>query len=227
MSKFERIVQVLGEDSFNKIQNKKVLLFGLGGVGGIVAECLVRSGIKRIGIVDGDVIEESNFNRQLIAIEGSQGTSKVELWSKRLKQINSDITCDEYNFFYKNETYDSIDFTKYDYIIDAIDDVDAKVEIIKRALDKKIRVISCMGTAKLLDANIGICDISETHDCPLARAVRTKLRKEGVSTGVSVVHSVGKKPTTCESAKLGSLIFVPLLAGSIMARQVIEWVINE
>lgn len=227
MSKFERIAQVLGEDSFKKIQSKSILLFGLGGVGGVVAECLVRSGISHIGIVDGDVIEDTNFNRQLIALEGNQGISKVELWSKRFQQINTDIVCDKYNFFYNQSTYSQIDFETYDYIVDAIDDVDAKVQIIKTALSKNKKVISCMGTAKLLNADIEICDISKTHDCPLARAVRRELRKEGVCTGVNVVQSVGKKPRTCESEKLGSLIFVPMQAGSIIARQIIEWVIND
>lgn len=227
MSKFERIVQVLGEETFKKIQGKSILLFGLGGVGGVVAECLVRSGIINIGIVDGDIVEESNFNRQLIAVDGSQGKSKVELWSKRLKQINDQILCDEYNFFYKEDTYNQIDFSKYDYIVDAIDDVDAKVWIIKRSIEEGIKVISCMGTAKLLDAKIEICDISKTHDCPLARAVRTKLRKEGVTTGVEVVQSLGVKQSTSELQKLGSLVFVPMQAGSIMAKKIIEWVINE
>ena len=131
--RFLRLKELIGKENYKKLKSAKVLLFGLGGVGGFVAECLARTGVGTIGLVDGDKVEESNFNRQLIAVDGSCGNFKSDLWYIRIKSINHNCSIDSYNFFYKPDTYDQINFEDYDYIIDAIDDVESKVEIIERA----------------------------------------------------------------------------------------------
>lgn len=223
--RFLRLKELIGKENYKKLKSAKVLLFGLGGVGGFVAECLARTGVGTIGLVDGDTVEESNFNRQLIAVDGSCGSFKSDLWYIRIKSINHNCSIDSYNFFYKPDTYDQINFEDYDYIIDAIDDVESKVEIIERAKRFNKKVISCMGTAKLINADIVVCDISKTHDCPLAKAVRLNLKKRGIEKGVPSVLAIGEDRV--KGVSLGSLIFVPTLAGNKIASQVVEWILNE
>ena len=215
--RFLRLKELIGEDGYNKLKSARVLLFGLGGVGGVVAECLSRTGIGKIG--------ESNFNRQLIAVDGSCEKFKTDLWSARIASINHNVTVTNYSFFYKPDTYEQINFEEYDYIIDAIDDVESKAEIIERAKKYNKKVISCMGTAKLINAEIILCDISKTYDCPLAKAVRLNLRKRGIENGVTTVMALGNERT--KGKALGSLIFVPMLAGNKVAAQVVEWILNE
>ena len=223
--RFLRLKELIGEDGYNKLKSARVLLFGLGGVGGVVVECLARTGVGKIGLVDGDKVEESNFNRQLIAVDGSCEKFKTDLWSARITSINHNVTVIKYSFFYKPDTYEQINFEEYDYIIDAIDDVESKAEIIERAKKCNKKVISCMGTAKLINAEIILCDISKTYDCPLAKAVRLNLRKRGIENGVTTVMALGNERT--KGKALGSLIFVPMLAGNKVAAQGVEWILNE
>ena len=163
--KFERIIPYYGKEKFETLQSKKVLVFGLGGVGGYVVDGLIRNGILNIGICDGDKVELSNFNRQIIALESNLNKQKVNAMEERILDINSDVNV-----------------TKYDLIIDCIDDVKAKIMIIEKAKLSNVEIISCMGTANKNDPNaFKIVDINQTSYCPLAKKVRTELKKKNIS----------------------------------------------
>jgi tRNA A37 threonylcarbamoyladenosine dehydratase len=180
--KFERIIPYYGKEKFETLQSKKVLVFGLGGVGGYVVDGLIRNGILNIGICDGDKVELSNFNRQIIALESNLNKQKVNAMEERILDINSDVNVTKYDFFVDENTINDIDFTKYDLIIDCIDDVKAKIMIIEKAKLSNVEIISCMGTANKNDPNaFKIVDINQTSYCPLAKKVRTELKKKNIS----------------------------------------------
>ena len=180
--KFERIIPYYGKEKFETLQSKKVLVFGLGGVGGYVVDGLIRNGILNIGICDGDKVELSNFNRQIIALESNLNKQKVNAMEERILDINSDVNVTKYDFFVDENTINDIEFTKYDLIIDCIDDVKAKIMIIEKAKLSNVEIISCMGTANKNDPNaFKIVDINQTSYCPLAKKVRTELKKKNIS----------------------------------------------
>ena len=232
MERFKRTVSLVGKDGFSKLNSKKVIVFGLGGVGSYIAEALVRSGVRKIAVVDSDVVAESNINRQLIALESTIGKLKTEVFYERAKDIYPDVLVKRYPIFYNEETADEIDLSLYDYVIDAIDTVTAKLMIIERAVALGKPVISCMGTGNKLDPTVfKVADISKTKYCPLARVMRRELSKRNINSGVKVLYSEEQALSPIadeESDKKGngiapaSISFVPSVAGLIIAGEVIK-----
>ena len=229
MDRFSRTINLIGDENFNKLTSKKVLLFGLGGVGGYVAEALVRTGVGAIDVVDGDSIARSNINRQLLALDSTVGQFKTSVFSDRAKQINPNVLVTEYPIFYSESNADVIDFSNYDYIIDAIDTVTSKLIIITKAINLGIPVLSCMGTGNKLDATaFKIADIKNTNYCPLARVMRRELKKRNIESGVKVLYSEEQpvKPTEGEVKGNGiapaSIAFVPSVAGLLIAGEVVK-----
>ena len=216
---FEREIGLIGEDKFKNIQRKKVMLFGLGGVGGYVAETLVRCGITKIGLCDFDVVSESNKNRQIIALDSTIGLKKVKALSERLKDINKDLIIEEYDFKIDETTIDNIPLD-YDYYIDAVDDVNAKILIIERAYFNNIKIISSMGTGNKLDpTKFKISKINQTKVCPLARAVRQRLKALNIFD-IPVLYSEEEVISTGFKTPQ-SIAFCPSVAGILIARYVI------
>ena len=231
MKAFSRVENLIGKESLNILQTSSVVLFGIGGVGGFVAEALVRSGIGEIAVFDSDVVDETNINRQLIATVDTIGKDKVEVIKQRLLSINPNLKIETYKVFYLPENASQFDLSKYDYIIDAVDTVSAKIEIISRAKVLGKKVISCMGTGgKLQIESLKVADISKTDGCPLARVMRRELKKRNICN-VKVVYSqegVKNNSQSVENEKNvpPSMIFVPATAGLYIAREVVLDIIN-
>ncbi len=237
----------MGEESLSCLKEKRVCLFGLGGVGGYAAEVLARSGIGAIDLVDSDRVSTSNRNRQIIALKSTEGLQKTSVLASRLKDINPSITLREHNVFFLPENADSFDFSAFDYVIDAVDTVSAKLEIIIRCKKSKTPVISSMGTGNKLDpTRFRVADIYETSICPLARVMRRELKKRGVEN-LKVVFSdeAPRKPISInayeDSAKTqetadfspgkraipGSVPWVPPAAGLILGGEVVMELIQN
>lgn len=215
---FERTARIIGEEGIDCLQDANVIIFGLGGVGGHVAEALARAGIGKMTLVDGDTVDPTNINRQIIATQNTVGKLKTSAMNERIKSINSDIQVREIPHIYSSEDRLSIKFDIYDYVIDAIDDVSAKTDIIIQAKKAGIPVISAMGTGnKLRPELLEIADIYKTEVCPLAKAMRKRLRQEGI-TDVKVVYS--REEPVVKSTPPGSISFVPGVAGLLMAGEV-------
>ena len=179
---FSRTAFLLGEEAMERLAKARVAVFGLGGVGGYVVEALARGGIGALDLVDNDTVSRSNINRQILATYATVGMPKVEAAKQRLLQINSELEIRTYQTFYTPATADEFDFSQYDYIVDAIDTVTGKLELISRAFAVNTPVISCMGTGNKLDASaFEVEDISKTTMCPLARVMRKELKKRGIS----------------------------------------------
>ncbi len=231
MNAFNRVENLIGKESLKILQSSSVALFGVGGVGGFVAEALVRSGIGEIAVFDSDVVDQSNINRQLIAMVDTIGKHKVEVIKQRLLSINPNLKIETYKVFYLPENASQFDLSKYDYIIDAVDTVSAKIEIISRAKALGKKVISCMGTGgKLQIESLKVADISKTDGCPLARVMRRELKKRNICN-VKVVYSQEGVKNNSQSAENEknvppSMIFVPATAGLYIAREVVLDLIN-
>lgn len=223
---FERTKMLLGEEGMARLKNARVAVFGVGGVGGYAVEALVRSGVGTIDIFDHDVVSVTNLNRQIIATRDTIGRYKVDVMKERALSINPDAVINAHNCFYMPDNADEYDFSVYDYIIDAIDTVTGKIEIIMRANEAGVKVISCMGTGNKLDASaFKVADIYKTSVCPLARVMRYELRKRGIKR-LKVVYSEekpiqGKSDTEAENAP-ASVVFAPAVAGMIAAGEVIK-----
>lgn len=223
-----RTEMMLGVKATRLLAEKHVAVFGVGGVGGYAAEALARAGIGHITLVDSDKVSPSNINRQIIALESTVGLPKVEVMKERMLDINKDITVTTHEAFYSEETRDNFDFNSYDYVVDAIDSVASKVDLIATAKSHSTPIISAMGAGKKLDpTRFRVSDISKTSVCPLARAVRISLKKLGI-TRLKVVFSdelptepPNDPPSTDERAP-GSVSFVPGVVGLIMAGEVIK-----
>lgn len=223
--RFSRTERVLGETNLNKLAKSKVLIFGIGGVGGHCVESLGRMGIGNITVVDGDEVDITNINRQLVAFESTVGRAKVDVIEERLLDINPNIKITKINKMYLPETRDEFDFGGYDYIVDAIDNVIAKLDIICRAKGKGIPVISAMGTGNKMEPTmLEVSDISKTSVCPLAKVVRKELRNRGIKN-VKVVFS--KEEPKVRAVPPGSVSFVPPVAGMIMASEVVKDIIDK
>lgn len=227
---FERTRMLLGESAVEKLNNSRVAVFGVGGVGGYVVEALVRSGIGEIDVFDKDTVSVSNINRQIIATQTTVGMPKVEAIKARAEEINPQVKVHTHEVFYLPENADDYDFSVYDYIVDAIDTVTAKIEIIKRAKTLNIPVISSMGTGNKLDpTRLEVADISKTEVCPLARIMRRELRVRGINH-LKVVYSKEEpiKSGIEENGKSvpGSVAFVPSVAGLIIAGEVVKDIIG-
>ena len=235
---FIRTQMLLGKEALDNLSNKKVAIFGVGGVGGYVCEALVRCGIGEFDIIDNDTVAESNLNRQIIALHSTIGRSKVEVMKERMQDINPSVKVNVHECFFLPENSDTFDFSKYDYVIDCVDTVTAKIEIIMKAKEAGVPVISSMGTGnKLNPAMLTVTDISKTQMDPLAKVMRRELKKRGVYK-LKVVYSEEKpiKPisdpnqnneeiSNNQSARRstpGSVSFVPSVAGLIIASEVVK-----
>lgn len=214
---------LIGQEKLDRLAGAKVLVFGVGGVGGYVCEALCRGGVGRIDIVDKDVVDVTNINRQIIATHETVGRPKVEVCRERMLSINPDVKVDARQCFYLPERAYEFDFGAYDYVVDAVDNVTAKIDIICNARAAGVPVISSMGTGNKLDPTMfKIADIEKTKVCPLAKVVRKELRKRGVS-GVKVLYSEEepRKPLSDDTRTPASISFVPSAAGLIIAGRVI------
>ena len=238
---------LLGEDGINKLNHCHVAVFGVGGVGGFVVEALARTGIGNFDLIDKDEVDISNINRQIIATTDSIGRQKTEVCRERILSINPEAQVNIHPCFFLPDNSDDFDFTKYDYVVDAVDTVTAKIEIIRKAKEAGIPVISSMGAGNKLDPTaFQVADISKTSVCPLAKVVRRELKKRNI-TDVKVVYSteVAKTPLPLEQKETsqeavnqkeenntitqdsrkqtpGSVSFVPSVAGLIIAGEVIK-----
>lgn len=226
MSFSERSELLLGKDAVKKLKNSRVAIFGIGGVGSYTAEALMRCGIGHLDLFDGDTVSESNINRQLVATAGTVGMPKVEVASIHAKEINPDIDVTPHQLFFSKENADNIDFSEFDYIVDAIDTVSSKILIAEKSIKANVPVISCMGAGNKLDpTKFEVADISKTSVCPLARVMRQELRKRGINH-LKVVYSKEEpiKNNVIENGKSvsGSISFVPSVAGLIIAGEVVK-----
>ncbi len=224
--RFQRTRMLLGDEAVQARGRAKVLVFGVGGVGGYVCDALARAGVGRIDVVDKDVVDITNINRQIIATTDTIGMPKVDVCKARLQAINPAVECEARKCFYLPETSDSFDFKKYDYIVDAVDNVTAKIDIICKAKEAETPVISSMGTGNKLDPTaFRIADIEKTKVCPLAKVVRKELRNRGVR-GVKVLYSE-EEPLKSGNRTPASISFVPSCAGLIIAGEVIKDLIKK
>ncbi len=227
---FERTELLVGKEAMERLRSSRVAVFGAGGVGGYVIEALVRSGIGTLDIIDKDRVSVSNINRQIIATTKSVGMYKTEAAAERAYSINPDVKINIYNLFYSEETAGEFDFSRYTYVVDAVDTVSAKISIIIRAQEKNVPVISSMGAGnKLHPEMFEISDIYKTSVCPLARVMRRELKARGVRK-LKVVYSREEPITPAvklfddESRKPvpASISFVPSAAGLILAGEVVR-----
>lgn len=222
---FSRTAQLLGNENVEKLFDKHVIVFGVGGVGGYVVEALVRSGVGNISIVDNDVVNESNINRQIIALHSTVGMQKVEVLKNRILDINPECQVFVHNQFFLPENSNDFDFSIYDYVVDAVDTVTAKIEIIKKSKESNVPVISSMGTGnKLNPVGFKVGDISKTKVCPLARVMRNELKKRGILK-VKCVYS--EENPVIQTKTPASVAFVPPVAGLLIASEVIEDLIKD
>lgn len=227
---FIRTEMLLGTEGINRLKSARVAIFGIGGVGGYTAEALARSGVGALDLIDNDTVSESNINRQIIALTSTIGQYKTDIAKKRINDINPDCVVTTHNLFFMPDTADFLDFSRYDYVVDAIDTITGKIEIIMRAKSVGVPVISSMGAGNKLDPTaFEVADIYKTSVCPLARVMRREMKKRGVDS-LKVVYSREEaiKPRldgiTQPSGKpvAGSCAFVPSVAGLIIASEVIK-----
>lgn len=226
MKQFERTSLLIGEENIQKLNNSNVIVFGVGGVGSYVVEALVRSGIGNLSIVDFDIVDETNINRQIIALHSTIGKKKVEVAKERIIDINPNINLEVFDTFVSPDTINTFDFSKYDYVVDAIDNVTGKLLIIQKAIEANVPIICSLGTANKLDpSKLILTDISKTHTCPLAKVVRTKLRQFGINH-LDVLFS-SEEPIKTNSNTLGSMPYVPSIGGLLIASHIIKNLIKK
>ncbi len=218
MEEFERTEQLLG--SIEKLNKAHVAVFGVGGVGGYVVEALVRSGVGEITVVDRDAVSLPNINRQIIALHSTVGMPKVDAIKARAIDINPNVVVHTYEMFFLPENADSFDFSKYDYVVDCVDTVAAKIEIVVKAKEAGVPVISAMGAGNKLDpTRFEVADIYSTSVCPLCRVMRKELKSRGIDS-LKVVYS---KEDPIKTEGVGSVAFVPSVMGLIISGEVIKW----
>ena len=222
MHEFDRTIRLVGEEGQARLLRAKVALFGLGGVGSYALEALVRAGIGEMLLVDGDVVEETNLNRQIIATRATLGQPKSEVARARALSIRPDMAIDARHAFYDAQTAGQFDLSRYDWVVDAIDTVSSKLLLIEQARAAGAKVISCMGAGNKLHTAFEIADIEKTSVCPLARRMRTELKKRGIQ-GVLAVYSKEPplRPQDGERAP-ASISYVPGAAGLTLAGAVIR-----
>lgn len=232
--RFFRTGLLIGEEALNKLKKCRVAVFGLGGVGSYATEALARSGIGSMDIFDGDVVDINNINRQIIALESTIGMPKAEVSEKRIKDINPNINVKSHNCFFNKDNQHDFDFSKYDYVVDAIDMVSSKLLLIKICKDLNVPIISSMGTGNKLNPTLlKVKDIYSTSNCPLARVIRRELRKMSIKS-LKVVCSDEIPSYTPKSDEdnpgkrvNSSISFVPSVAGLIIASEVIKDLIKK
>ena len=234
MKKFDRTKRLLGADAMDKLKNSHVAVFGIGGVGGHAADALVRSGIGEITIVDSDEVAESNINRQIIATTKTVGKKKVDVMEEHLLEINPKVKVHKRCCFFLPETRADFDFSSYDYVIDAVDTVTAKLSLVEACKEANVPIVSSMGAGNKLDPTaFEVTDIYKTSVCPLAKVMRKELKARGIKK-LKVVYSkeIPLEPIEDEKfvsdevrsrrATPGSIAFVPSVAGLILAGEVVK-----
>ena len=238
MEQFGRTELLLGRDAMARLAESRVAVFGIGGVGGYVAEALVRSGVGSLELVDPDTVALSNLNRQTIATHSTLGRYKVDVMAERAKDINPAVEVSTRKCFFLPETAGEFDFTAYDYVVDAVDTVSAKLELAERCLAAHTPIISCMGTGNKLDpTQLRIADITKTSMCPLARVMRYELRRRGMKH-LTVLYSTeepltplaeegAETPEPGRRAIPGSTAFVPAAAGLMIGGYVVRALAGE
>ena len=220
---FSRSIGLLGEEGMEKLKNSAVIIFGVGGVGSYTVEALARAGVGSITIVDNDVVDITNINRQLIALHSTVGMDKVSVSKNRIEDINPQCRVTAIKEFYDENS--SIDLTAFDYIIDCIDSVKSKLMLAEIAVKNNIKIISAMGTGNKLEPDkLKITDISKTSYCPLAKKMRVELRKRGINH-LKVVYST--EEPKCRNVPPASVSFVPSVAGLMIAGEVVKDLIND
>lgn len=244
LHQFSRNELAIGKEGLEKMRNSTVAVLGIGGVGSFAAEALARSGVGRLVLVDKDDVDITNVNRQVIALLSTVGKPKVDLMKERIKDINPDCEVIALKMFYTEETYEQFFDYGLDFVVDASDTIFYKIHLIKECLNRGIPMISSMGAANKMDpTRFQIADIFKTHTDPIAKVIRTRLRKEGIRKGVPVVFSdespiviredvrktVGKDDAEIRKAKMppSSNAFVPSVAGLIMASYVVKELLSD
>lgn len=233
-----RSAMLFGEDAINKLAKKRVIVFGIGGVGGHVVEVLARSGVGSIDLVDHDTVALSNINRQLIATYETLGRKKIEVMKERILSIQPECQVTLWDTFYLPEEKDKFPFTEYDYMVDAIDTVTAKIDLVLQARAFGVPIISCMGTGNKLDpTRLAVTDIYKTSVCPLAKVMRRELKKRGVEklkvvysteealtpiAGLTAEDAIPQAESTSRKATPGSNAFVPATAGLLIGSEVVK-----
>lgn len=226
MDIFSRTERLIGEDALRKLQNSNIIIFGLGGVGSYTAEALARSGIGKMTVVDKDTVDITNINRQLYALRSTVGKPKAEVARERILDINPECEITAIQKMYLPENSEEFNLSQYDYIVDAIDNVTAKIDLAVKAEELGIPIISSMGTGNKLDPTaFKVSDIYKTSVCPLCRVMRTQLKKRGVKK-LKVVYSE-EMPKTDGERTPASISFVPPAAGLIIAGEVIKNIIGQ
>ena len=221
---FERLITLIGEDNVNKLKKANVLIVGLGGVGGYALETLVRSGIYNLTIVDGDIVELSNLNRQIISKRDVIGRPKALVAQARTLEINPDVNLKVINEFISEDNYSLLNIDSFDYVIDACDDLNLKILLIKNA--GKYKLISSMGTANKMDmTRFKITTVDKTSYDPLAKIIRKKIKEEKIRTKFKVVSSDEK--VIKNGTKLGTIAYMPAVSGLLCASYVINDIINK
>ena len=232
----ERTRLLLGDEGFERLNSSHVLVVGLGGVGGYVAEQLTRAGIGELTIVDGDVVSQSNMNRQLLALQSTQGKPKAEVMAARLRDINPDVKLHVVNQFMKDQALIDLISQPYDYVVDAIDTVSPKVFLLYYAVQNNQRIVSCMGAGgKMHPDKIEIADIDKSHHCHLAFYIRKKLHKLGIRTGIKVVFSpepvsksaVIEEESQNKASNVGTISYMPATFGCFCASVVINGLLEK
>lgn len=219
---FERTLKIIDEKTFNAIKNTRILLIGVGGVGSSALEALVRTGFQDITIVDHDLIDKTNLNRQIITNIDNIGNLKVEEAKKRCENINNEVDIKTIPVFLNENNINEVLNNKYDYIIDACDTITTKFLLIKKAFELDIKIISCMGTGNRLDPEkLTITTLNKTNGDPLAKAMRSILKKHNISLKVPVIWS-SELPIKTGSKDIGSLIIVPMTAGMLINKYLIN-----
>ena len=245
LNQFSRTELLLGEEAMEKLKTSRVAVFGIGGVGGYVCEALVRSGLGNFDLIDDDKVCLTNINRQIIATRKTVGKYKVDVMEERMKDINPDVNVTVHKCFFLPENASEFDFESYDYVVDAVDTVTAKLELVMKCKEKDVPIISSMGAGNKLDASaFRVADIYDTKVCPLAKVMRRELKKRGVDR-LKVVYSEEKPISpiddmaiSCRSncicppdaahkcterrAIPGSVAFVPSVVGLIIAGEVVK-----
>ena len=219
--RYSRTVKITGEDGLRRLRAASVLIVGIGGVGSYAAEAIARAGTGHVSLMDGDSVQPSNLNRQLVALMSTIGMNKAEVMAARIKDIDPDTDVTALPRFYRPD--DGLDLAAYDWIIDAIDDVEAKTALICRAAELGVNIVSAMGAAGKTKTDFVVSDISKTQVCPLARVMRKRLRDRGVEH-LPVVYSA-EKPVP-RDGELGTLSYVPGSAGLTLAGYVIREILE-
>lgn len=223
---YDRTEILIGKDNIEKLKKSKIAVFGVGGVGSYVVEALVRAGIEDITIIDADNVDETNINRQILATSDVIGERKVEVLEKRILSINPQAKVTAICDFYSENNREKFFVKKFDYVVDAIDSLASKIDLIKYCYDNQIKIISSMGTAnKIEPLKLKVADIKKTSVCPLAKIIRKKVKELGIEK-LKVVYSEELPIKNSNTNTLGSISFVPSVAGLIIASEVVRDIID-